>query len=138
MVSLLTGLTGVYETIWSGVLLAAAWVMLRTSTVETSIILGFGFDLITPLQYYCAFFRDIILQAHVIVHPNPVRHRTHLLEYWPIIGLATAAELACLFLVEPATFTLVVCIKTLVTTSIWIGRSKGTFVSSTSQPVFLN
>jgi hypothetical protein len=57
-------------------------------------------------------------------------HKEHLEDYWPILIFGTVIELLSYFLVHPDLFTLIVCIKTLVLTAVWLARrSDGTFVS---------
>jgi hypothetical protein len=59
-----------------------------------------------------------------------VQHKHHLETYWPIQGFATLIEVMCFFSVHPALFTLVVCIKTTIMTTVWLGkREDGSFVS---------
>lgn len=56
-------------------------------------------------------------------------HQSHLADYWPIFIVASALEGLAWLLLSPGGTTLVVCLKTIATTWIWVGRRRdGVFV----------
>lgn len=57
-------------------------------------------------------------------------------QYWPVFLTGMAIEFACLLFVHPAMFTLVVCLKTTVCTTMWFvhGPEAGAGVASTTKP----
>ncbi|WWC86438.1 uncharacterized protein L201_001315 [Kwoniella dendrophila CBS 6074] len=109
--------SGIWEFTFLSILFVISWTILRMGQIEITLILGHIFDLIIPLQHQF----------------NPTKqstHANHLDQYWPLFFIGSIVEFSCFILVHPDLFTLVACLKTLVLTSIWLGRdSKGNFMT---------
>jgi hypothetical protein len=54
VVTLLSSYTGIWDVFLLTILFISAWVVLRTSPVEVSLVLSHVFDLTIPLQHHCA------------------------------------------------------------------------------------
>jgi hypothetical protein len=133
LVPLISDALGIWDTFILGALFIFAWVILRVSDPLTSLILGLTFDVTIPLQHQRE--REPLcchkgVDTELAVNPKLVdRHQAHLQGYWPIQAFAMGLEMLCFFMVIPELFTMIVCLKTFIMTSIWLGRrSDGSFV----------
>nr|ODN87500.1 hypothetical protein L203_03277 [Cryptococcus depauperatus CBS 7841] len=103
--------TGVWDVIVIAAIFVCAWIIIRSSPMEISLVLALAFDLSIPLQYY----NDEYLSA---------KHEKHLERYWPLLITGCVAEGIAYFLIHPDLFTLIVCIKTTVLTALWMGKDQ--------------
>ncbi|WWC99173.1 hypothetical protein V866_006068 [Kwoniella sp. B9012] len=107
----LSDLTGIWDiTILSGVFVGS-WIILRTSPMEISLILGLAFDLAIPLQYQ----NDEELSF---------QHEVHLQNYWRTFMIGCIVEGVSFFLLHPDLFTLIVCVKTTFMLVIWLSKDQ--------------
>jgi hypothetical protein len=157
-VILISNVLGIWDLLILFVMFVVYWIVLRTSSPEISMILGYGFDLTIPLQYHSKYSVSasprhslsssspyhpcFVIRAPEISPAKPLAdtprppvdaarkriHQKHLDDYWPIFLIASLVELASFFLLHPDLFTLLVCLKTALVTAIWMGRRDGKYV----------
>jgi hypothetical protein len=53
LVIALSNLTGLWDALILSTIFVISWIVLRVSEKEVALILGWGFDAVIPLQYYC-------------------------------------------------------------------------------------
>ncbi|OCF58047.1 hypothetical protein L486_04075 [Kwoniella mangroviensis CBS 10435] len=111
LVVTLSDLTGIWDIIILSGVFVGSWIILRTSPMEISLILGFGFDLAIPLQYQ----NDEELSY---------RHEVHLQNYWRTFIIGCIVEGVSFFLLHPDLFTLIVCIKTTFMLVMWLSKDQ--------------
>ncbi|ORY29342.1 hypothetical protein BCR39DRAFT_467593, partial [Naematelia encephala] len=112
----LSEMTGLWDFFLLALIYIAAWMILRSSEPGTSLILAKVFDLTIPLQ--CSY------NPHI----SPM-HKGHLDAYWPVMMFASLIEFGCFLLITPELFSLFICLKTTLMTTVWLGRrADGTFV----------
>ncbi|WWC86848.1 uncharacterized protein L201_001727 [Kwoniella dendrophila CBS 6074] len=111
IVILLSDTTGIWDIIILSGIFVGTWIILRTSPMEIALILGFGFDLVIPLQYYNSEYFSS-------------RHKDHLQDYWPTFMMGCIVEGVSFFLLHPDLFTLIVCIKTTFCLFMWLSKDK--------------
>ncbi|WVQ77022.1 hypothetical protein IAR50_006701 [Cryptococcus sp. DSM 104548] len=111
LVIFISDLTGVWDVIIIASVFVCAWIVMRTSPMEISMVLALGFDLTIPLQYYN---NDYLRK----------RHAEHLENYWPSLLLGCLIEGVCFFLLHPDLFTIIVCLKTSAMTVLWMMRDQ--------------
>ncbi|TYJ54837.1 hypothetical protein B9479_004508 [Cryptococcus floricola] len=111
LVIFISDLTGVWDVIIIAGVFVCAWIVVRTSPMEISMVLALVFDLTIPLQYY----NNEYLRK---------KHAEHLENYWPSLMMGCLIEGVCFFLLHPDLFTLVVCLKTSAMTILWMIRDQ--------------
>ncbi|ODN77964.1 hypothetical protein L202_05057 [Cryptococcus amylolentus CBS 6039] len=111
LVIFISDLAGVWDVIIIAGVFVCAWIVVRTSPMEISMVLALVFDLTIPLQYY----NNEYLRK---------KHAEHLENYWPSLMMGCLIEGVCFFLLHPDLFTLIVCLKTSAMTILWMIRDQ--------------
>ena len=114
--------TGIYEYTILATIFMVSFIILRTASCESAMILALAYDLVIPFQYQS--MSPFVISLHTGLMLDVQQHLAELEKYWPKFISGTAIEAGCYVLFPPDLFNLAVIIKTSVLLIIWMKGKK--------------
>jgi hypothetical protein len=121
--------SGIYEYTILAIIFMISFIILRTASCETAMVLALAYDLVIPFQYQSMSFSTSMIELMIDVQ----RHTAELAKYWPKFLLGCAIEAGCYLLCHPDLFNLAVIIKTSVLLIVWM-KGKKQYVRQSKLP----
>lgn len=100
-----------------------SYLILRTASCESAMVLALAYDLVIPFQYQSMFLSSTVSRIVELII-DVQRHVTELEKYWPKFLIGTAIEAGCYLLLHPDLFNLAVIIKTSILLIVWMKGKK--------------
>jgi hypothetical protein len=116
--------TGIYDYTILATIFMFSFIILRTASCESAMVLALAYDLVIPFQYQSRFLSTGLRSRVMADKVDAEVHLKELEKYWPKFITGTMIEAACYLLLFPDLFNLAVILKTSVLLVLWMRGKK--------------